>query len=87
MSMSTSEERLLQLLREAMKGEATQVTSMTGFAELGLDSLAGLRFVRKAQDSLGMDIELEWLFDHPNVAELAKFLDARRVQTGQRTDA
>ena len=75
--MSTSEEKLIQVLREALGQDAAQVTPQTGFAELGLDSIAGLRFARRAQDALGMDIELEWLFDYPNVAELARFLDAR----------
>ncbi len=75
--MSSNEEKLLRVLREALGADAATVTAQTGFADLGLDSLAGLRFARRAEEALGLHIELEWLFDYPNVAELAGFLDAR----------
>jgi acyl carrier protein len=75
--MSDNEEKLLRVLREALGTDATMVTSHTGFGELGLDSIAGLRFARRAEDALGMHIELEWLFDYPNVAELVSFLETR----------
>ncbi len=75
--MSTNEEKLLLVLRKELEMDSTEATVHTGFAELGLDSIAGLRFARKAQDALGMHIELEWLFDYPSVAELARFLETR----------
>ena len=74
--MINYEEKLLDALRETV-GHELELSAQTGFAELGLDSLTGLRFLRKAQDALGVDIDLEWLFDHPSVAELARFLHER----------
>jgi acyl carrier protein len=47
----------------------------TSFADLGMDSLVGLRFSRKIQDLLGVEIELEWLFDYPTIRQLSEFLD------------
>jgi acyl carrier protein len=47
------------------------------FAEQGVDSLIGLRFVRKIQDLVELDIELEWIFDYPTVQKLAEFLGVR----------
>lgn len=73
--MSVREQELIRILREFVDADADHITPVTKFAELGLDSLAGLRFTRKVQDAFGIEIELEWLFDYPSVAELACFLD------------
>ena len=73
--MRTTEQLLLDILRRETGADAGQVSAGTAFSELGLDSIAGLRFMRKAQDELGIEIELEWMYDHPCVAELAQFLD------------
>lgn len=74
--MTTYEDTLLAALRDTL-GHEMALGAQTGFAELGMDSLVGLRFLRKAQDALGVEIDLEWLFDHPSVAELARFLHER----------
>lgn len=74
--MSIYEDKLLAALRDTL-GNEKSLSAQTGFSELGMDSLTGLRFLRKAQDALGIEIELEWLFDHPSVAELARFLHER----------
>jgi acyl carrier protein len=74
--MAPYEEKLLGALRETL-GDEPGLSTQTNFAELGLDSLTGLRFLRKAQNALGVEIDLEWLFDHPSVAELACFLHER----------
>ncbi|WP_039521650.1 acyl carrier protein [Xanthomonas arboricola] len=75
--MRTTEQLLLEILRREMDVDAGQVSAETAFSALGLDSIAGLRFMRRAQDALGIEIELEWMYDHPSVAELARFLDGR----------
>jgi acyl carrier protein len=75
--MSVREETLQRVLRElpGLAGETVCVTSH--FSELGMDSLLGLRFARKLQDVFGVEIEPEWLFDHPSVDQFALFLDQR----------
>ena len=68
-----------QLLRNALAGvievDAQDVSLTVPFAEQGVDSLLGLRFVRQVQDLLDTEIELEWMFDHPTIRQLSDFLD------------
>ena len=75
--MTPREEYLREALAELMAVEAKTLSLTTTFDEQGVDSLIGLRFVRKIQDATGMDIELEWVFDHPTIEQLAQFLDER----------
>jgi len=75
--MSMREQWLRNALSELMEIDASRISLTQSFAEQGLDSLTGLRLTRKLQDMLGVEVELEWLFDHPSIRELAQFLDAR----------
>ena len=74
--MTAWEQCLSQALAEVLEGE-TRELSTTSFAELGLDSLSGLRFMRKVEDLTGVGMELEWLFDYPTLGQLAQFLQER----------
>ncbi len=82
--MSSREQLLRCALAEVIEVEAHDVCVRTPFAEQGVDSLLGLRFVRRMQDLLGAEIELEWLFDHPSIEELSVFLDQRFGAIGAR---
>jgi aryl carrier-like protein len=75
--MSSREQLLRSALAELIDVDAHAVCVNTPFAEQGIDSLLGLRFVRRVQDLLGAEVELEWLFDHPSIRELSAFLDER----------
>lgn len=68
---------LQAILAETLGIEPGAVDVSAKFSELGMDSLVGLRFVRKLSDSLGMPIELEWALDNPSVEMLALFLSNR----------
>lgn len=75
--MSGRERWLRDVLAELMEIDVSQISSDQPFSELGLDSLTGLRMTRKLEDQLGVEVELEWLFDHPSIQALARFLDER----------
>jgi len=75
--MTPREQQLIDLLQAFLGEAAPPVVPDSRFDALGLDSLASLRFARRAQDALGIDIDLEWFYDHPTVADFARFLDAR----------
>ena len=70
-----------QLLRDGLARlidmDASEVSVVKPFAELGVDSLIGLRFARRIADQLGVEFDLEWLYEHPNIRELCRFLDQR----------
>lgn len=73
--MSVREEKLQCILCEVLGVGESEVSATSSFSELGMDSLLGLRFARRLQDAFGVEVEPEWLFDHPRVDQLANFLD------------
>jgi acyl carrier protein len=77
MGMSKHDEWLRTVLSELMQVDASQISSTQSFADQGMDSLVGLRLTRKLEDLLGVEVELEWLFDNPTIQDLSRFLDER----------
>lgn len=75
--MSRHEQWLRNAFSELTGIDANQISSTQSFADLGVDSLVGLRLTRKLQDFLETEVELEWIFDNPSIYELSRFLDAR----------
>ncbi|MBO9883278.1 acyl carrier protein [Xanthomonas sp. D-109] len=73
--MSPRERQLIDLLQTFLGESAATVDPQSRFDALGLDSLSSLRFARKAEESLGIEVDLEWFYDHPTVQELARHLD------------
>jgi amino acid adenylation domain-containing protein len=55
------------------------------FFELGGNSLLAMRLVARVAEQLGVDVDLEEVFDHPQLQDLADRVDAmpRRNQTAQ----
>jgi len=73
--MSSRERFLRSALAELMEVDEHVLSPTMSFAEMGVDSLIGLRFSREIQEHVQAEIELEWLFDHPTLCQLADFLD------------
>jgi acyl carrier protein len=70
-------ETLVSRILAGVLADGTEVDNpTTHFADLGLDSLTGLRFARRLGDALGSDIEPEWLYDYPSVQALSAHLSA-----------
>jgi polyketide synthase PksN len=82
--MSAWERELTRLLAETLRSPSVTVAPTHGFADLGMDSMLGLRFARRIEDELGFAIELEWLFDHPSVRQLSHFLEQQFGELGER---
>jgi acyl carrier protein len=84
--MINLEELMTEALADVLQIDARSIPHSATFAECGLDSLSGLRFARKIEEKLGTPVELEWLFDHPSITELAALLRDRiepRLRDGQ----
>ncbi len=60
--------------------DPAEVSTSRDFFEQGIDSLTGLRICRSLADTLGHDVELEWVFDYPTIELLAAHLE--RVSNG-----
>ena len=75
--MSRHEQWLRDALSELMEVDRSQICVTQPFAEQVVDSLIGLRLTRKLEELLGVEVELEWLFDNPSIRELSQFLGER----------
>ena len=64
-------DNLIQILAKFLGPESPMLTAQTRWEELGMDSLASLRFARKVEDALAIQIDLEDLFDCVTVEDLA----------------
>jgi acyl carrier protein len=69
------EHDVLRILAEVLGVQEREIYPTATFSEMGMDSLLGLRFARKLQDALGMEVEPEWLFDYPTVEQLSRRLN------------
>jgi amino acid adenylation domain-containing protein len=65
--------------------EVPEVGIDDSFFELGGQSLQAIRLCNRIGAALGVGVSVNMLFDHPTVAELATYIDAKRA--GQRARA
>lgn len=72
--MTDRETILREALADVLQIDAEQVSLTLTFSEQGVDSLTGLRFGRKVQDALELEIDPEWLLDYPSIRQLSEFL-------------
>ncbi|NKI70762.1 hypothetical protein GN109_15165 [Collimonas pratensis] len=70
-----SEEFLVKILSEVMEIDPTKISPTIAFSEYGLDSLYGIQFVREIEDTIGREIDLRGLYDHPTIREFSKYLN------------
>ncbi|HYE28432.1 MAG TPA: condensation domain-containing protein [Allosphingosinicella sp.] len=77
MDRAAWEERLGEALADTLGVEA--VPTDVRFAELGLTSLGGLRFLDSIRDRIGVELALVDLFEHPTLAALARACEPRRA--------
>ena len=75
--MSTLEHQLRNALAKLMDVAPESLSTTQDMSEQGVDSLLGLRFARQVQELTAVEVELEWLYDHPSIAQLAAFLEPR----------
>lgn len=75
--MSSREQWMQEALSRLLDVDPSQIVPTQSFAEIGVDSLIGLRFAREIQDEFGFELELEWLYDNPSIRELSGFIDER----------
>lgn len=71
---------LSEILEKLLEAQSGEIYVDRGFADLGMDSMTGLRFCRKIEDALGHDIDPVWLYDQPSIRLLAQFLSDRRSE-------
>ena len=78
----TYERLLVRTIAEVMGADPAAVSTSRSFFEQGVDSMSGLRICRRLGDQLGFDVDLEWVFDHPTIDQLAEHLRGRAAEAG-----
>lgn len=78
--MNKTETLLSTALADLMKVSPDQLSVTMTFDEIGVDSLVGLRFIKKIRNVTGIQIEQQEIFDHPSMRALAQLLDARSME-------
>ena len=78
--MSLLKLQLRIALADLLEVAPEDISLTADLGEQGVDSLLALRLARKIADATGCEIDLEWLFDHPNLEQLAGFLEAQGVR-------
>ena len=75
--MTHRELELRNALASTMQVDPETLSMTAEFSQQGVDSLIALRFIRRIEDMIGTEVDLEWAFDYPTLRDLARFLDER----------
>ena len=80
LSAAERHDRLIELVRTTIAGvlhfdTAEDIAPDAPFANLGLDSLAGVEVKNKLEAALGTALPTSVIFDHPDTDALASYLD------------
>ncbi|GHI83243.1 acyl carrier protein [Streptomyces xanthophaeus] len=62
--------------------DGLRVGRLTTFVDLGLDSAGVVFLAGRASEYLGAEVPPEWVFDHPTIQQLARFLAQHAVTSG-----
>ena len=61
-------------LGRTLEGIEQPITPEMSFARLGLDSANSMHFMVELEEWLGHELNPEAIFEHPTIAELARYL-------------
>ena len=71
----------LSCIRRTIEDPAVKIGPDIPFARMGLDSAKSVYFVLELEEWLGIELNPEIVADHPTVAELARTLAGRPMET------
>lgn len=74
---TATEDVITSILAALLKVPPASLARNASFADLGLDSLQGIRLVGRLEEHLGRDIDPELILDHPSIEALAAYLEHR----------
>ncbi|OHX19451.1 SDR family NAD(P)-dependent oxidoreductase [Chromobacterium sphagni] len=66
-------------LADALYAEVADIPPDRLFADLGVDSVIGVEWVRKINETLGVDLKATALFEHPTIRQLAAHVAAEQA--------
>ena len=66
----------IDYLGRTLEGVEQPITPDMSFARLGLDSANSMHFMVELEEWLGYELNPEAIFEHPTIADLARYLAA-----------
>jgi len=78
----TLEERVARIVAEMLRIPECAVTADASFSELGMDSLAAVELTAAIEDSLGVELSMSSVHEHPSLRSLCDF-----IREGRRGEA
>jgi acyl carrier protein len=74
----------IDYLGRTLEGVEQPISPEMSFARLGLDSGNSVHFMVELEEWLGRELNPEAIFEHPTIAELARYLaEEGQAQTGR----
>ena len=69
----------LDYIKRTQNDPTAAVGTDVSFAAMGLDSATSAYFVVELEEWLGFELDPEIVFDHPTIADLARYVAARQA--------
>ncbi|MBD3314401.1 MAG: hypothetical protein GF344_01325, partial [Chitinivibrionales bacterium] len=73
-SLNEIEEKLKKSLSDALFMQPNDIDIYKSFTDLGLDSIIGVEWIKKVNESYGIDIPATRVYDYKNINEFASYL-------------
>jgi acyl carrier protein len=73
----------MRYLERELRLPVKQIDPTAKFARLGMDSAMSVFLLAGLEEWLGMELEADAVFEHPSIAELARYVMQRRAAAGQ----
>jgi acyl carrier protein len=86
MPLTHTERLIASELSSLLKRPLDPISGDTTFAELGLDSLTGVRLMARLEEVLGRKLDPMLAWDHDDVGGFAAAIDAAASQEPEATD-
>ncbi|KAG9589893.1 hypothetical protein KCV01_g12059, partial [Aureobasidium melanogenum] len=72
---------LRSLLAQELQMPASDIDAHAQFVDLGLDSIVGVTWVRRINETYGLQIEATRVYSHPTLAQMTRHIDAQVRET------
>jgi len=80
-SFSSISNKLRELLAQELYLETSEIDEDTRFVDLGLDSITGVTWIRKINESYDTNIEATKVYSYPTLKELSRYLEGIITQS------
>jgi acyl transferase domain-containing protein/acyl carrier protein len=77
--------RLRSLLARELRLPESDIADDVQFVDLGLDSISGVTWIRKINETYGLSVEAANVYSYPTLAQLSRHVGEEMAKSGRRT--